>query len=162
MRHVLLLMWPLLIVLAACTEESSSQQTANTGPRQSQAEIDETRIQGWLADQGLVAQSTSSGIYYILEAAGSEEKPNLSSVVTVHYRGTNLDGVEFDASRGEPVTFPLARLIKGWQEGIPLVGRGGKVKLIIPSGLAYGPQALSAEVGPNSVLVFDIELVDFR
>ncbi|RMG75868.1 MAG: hypothetical protein D6722_00275 [Bacteroidetes bacterium] len=163
MRISFLLFLMPLWVLMACSPETDGQQGQNRAEAaRSQAEIDEGLILEWLNAEGLEAEATPSGIYYVIENPGGEEKPSLSSQVTVFYRGTNLAGAQFDGTTGEPVTFPLARLIRGWQEGIPLVGRGGKVKLIIPSGLAYGPQALTPEVGPNSVLVFDIELVDFQ
>ena len=148
----------------ACSPQESSQDSQNTSPGKSQAEIDEDKIQAWLKEKDLKAESLPSGLYYTILEPGSNEHPQLSSFVTVHYRGSNLDGVIFESSfeSNKPLRITLSRLIAGWKEGIPLIGKGGKIKLIIPSGLAYGPRALTPEVGPNSVLVFEIELLDFE
>ena len=82
--------------------------------------------------------------------------------VTVHYHGTLLDGTVFDSSveRGEPISFSLGQVIPGWQEGIPYLKKGGKGKLIIPSHLAYGGRR-AGKIPPFSVLVFEVELIDF-
>ena len=110
------------------------------------------------------AKSTESGIYYIIEKEGDGNHPTLDSKVTAHYHGTLLDGTVFDSSveRGQPADFPLRGVVKGWQEGVPLLSKGGKGKFILPSGLAYGSRSAGAKIKPNSVLIFDIELVDFQ
>ena len=145
------------------TEEQEQQSdTSNARLAKSQAEIDDGKILAYLDETSLKAEVTKDGLYYIIEEAGGEEKPSLSSVVTVHYRGTLLDGKEFDSSiGGKPLRIRLAQLVQGWQKGIPLIGKGGKITLIVPSELGYGVASTPA-FGPNSVLRFDIELLDFE
>ena len=106
------------------------------------------------------AIKTEDGLYISIEEAGSEEKPTLSDFVTIFYKGYLLDGFIFDQTEGDTRTFPLNGLIAGWQIGIPYIGKGGKAKLIIPPHIGYGPQD-NGDIPGNSVLVFEIELVDF-
>lgn len=105
--------------------------------------------------------TTASGLQYIIVNPGSAVKPTEIDTVEVNYAGTLLDGTEFDSSykRGEPVKFPLNGVIKGWIEGIQLIGEGGKIKLFIPSELAYGAQQAGPQIGPNSTLIFTVELL---
>jgi len=108
--------------------------------------------------------STASGLFYEIVAAGDSTKPKPTDVVKVHYTGKLLDGKVFDSSveRGEPVEFPLNQVIPGWTEGLQLVGKGGKLKLYIPSDLAYGAQGAPGTIPPFSTLVFDVELIDIK
>ena len=105
-------------------------------------------------------QVTESGLQYKIVSPGSGVKPTEEDVVEVNYRGTTIDGKEFDSSykRNETAKFPLMNVISGWTEGIQLIGEGGKIMLYIPSDLAYGPNA-PAEIGPNSTLIFEVELI---
>lgn len=121
------------------------------------------QIDEYLEDNNLQAESTADGLYYIIEEPGSAEMPNITNTVTVHYRGVLTNGNQFDSSydRGETFVTPLTGVIKGWQLGIPLFGKGGKGKLIIPPSLGYGSRA-NGDIPANSVLVFDIELIDFE
>ncbi len=130
---------------------------------QRQKEKDQTLIEAFLTENQLTAQSTESGLHYVMEKEGKGEHPTINDKVTVHYHGTLLDGTIFDSSvrRGKPISFALGRVVPGWQEGIPLLKRGGKAKLIIPSHLAYGSRAAGGKIPANSVLVFDVELLDF-
>lgn len=127
----------------------------------SRERIDRNKIEEYLEENGLVAESTADGIYYIIEREGTGERPNILNTVTVHYRGYFLDGEEFDSSyaRNEVSTFPLSGVIVGWQLGIPLFREGGKGTLFIPSELAYGRNGRGSIPG-NTVLAFDIELFD--
>ena len=129
-----------------------------------QLKVDKALIEKYAKDNNLKAKSTPSGLYYVIEKEGKGAHPTATSTVKVHYKGTLLDGTEFDSSysRGEPTEFPLNRVVRGWQEGIPLLKKGGKGKLLIPSGMAYGPRAVGAKIPANSVLVFDIELLDVK
>ena len=104
---------------------------------------------------------TDSGIAYEVLAAAEGARPTDTSTVKVHYRGTTIDGKEFDSSysRGEPASFPLNRVIKGWTEGLQLMPTGSKYRFHIPSELAYGTQA-PPSIGPNQVLVFEVELLE--
>ncbi len=102
-----------------------------------------------------------SGLQYKVIAAGSGTSPKAESTVEVHYRGTLLDGTEFDSSykRGEPATFPVNGVIPGWTEALQLMSEGAKWQLVIPSGLAYGERGASPMIPPNAVLIFDVELL---
>lgn len=104
---------------------------------------------------------TESGIQYVVLAAGEGAKPVATDTVTVHYKGTFLNGETFDSSydRGEPAVFPLNRVIKGWTEGVQLMAVGAKYKFTIPSDLAYGPNGNPPRIPGNSVLEFEIELL---
>ena len=104
---------------------------------------------------GLVIQDLVVG-------TGKECPPG--ATVTVHYRGTLENGTEFDSSykRGQPATFPLANLIKGWQEGIPGMKVGGKRKLTCPYPIAYGEAGRPPSIPPKATLIFEIELVDVK
>lgn len=106
-------------------------------------------------------QTTESGLQYKIENPGNEVRPAATDTVEVHYRGTLLNGKEFDSSykRNEPAKFPLNRVIPGWTEGLQLFGEGGKGTLYLPSDLAYGPNGAGGEIGPNAVLIFEVELI---
>ncbi len=123
-----------------------------------QAAIDRALIQQYIKDNNLDADSTASGLYYVINDPGGSEHPNRYSTVTVAYAGYLLNGDVFDESLA--FTSKLSSLIPGWTEGIQLIGRGGKIKLIIPSALGYGAQE-TGSIPANSVLVFDITLYDF-
>lgn len=105
-----------------------------------------------------------NGLQYKVITSGSGEKPNASDTVTVHYRGTLITGVEFDSSirRGEPATFPVNGVIKGWQEVLPMMSTGSKWNIYVPSELAYGPRGAGANIPPNSTLIFEIELLSIK
>ena len=99
---------------------------------------------------------------YKIEKEGTGAIPADTSVVRVHYKGTLIDGTEFDSSykRGEPTEFPVNRVIKGWTEALKLMPVGSKWTLYIPSNLAYGPQGARGAIGPNETLIFEVELID--
>ena len=102
-----------------------------------------------------------SGLQYMVLAEGKGKQPKATDTVTVQYRGTLIDGSEFDSSykRGQPATFALNQVIKGWTEGVQLIKEGGKIRLFVPSELAYGERGAGAQIGPNSTLIFEVELV---
>lgn len=109
--------------------------------------------------QGVV--TTASGLQYQILTPGNGPTPKETDKVTVHYKGTLLDGTTFDSSydRGEPATFQVNQVIPGWVEALQLMKVGSKVKLFIPPALAYGEQGAGQEIGPNSMLVFEVELL---
>jgi len=109
-------------------------------------------------------KTTPSGLQYQVITEGTGPRPKATSTVTVHYRGTLLDGKEFDSSygRGQPATFPLNQVIPGWTEGLQLMNAGSKYRFWIPGELAYGPQGSPPTIGPNATLVFEVELLSFQ
>lgn len=108
--------------------------------------------------------TTESGLQYSIITEAEGEKPSKKSNVTVHYRGTSLDGEEFDSSysRNAPATFPLNGVIAGWTEGVQLMSVGSSYRFYIPSDLAYGAQGAGGAIGPNATLIFEIELLSFK
>ncbi len=108
------------------------------------------------------AQKTESGLAYKILTPGKGDKPKATDVVKVHYKGTLIDGTEFDSSykRNKPIEFPLNRVIKGWTEGMQLVGKGGKIKLVIPSELGYGNTGAPPTIPGGATLIFEVELID--
>jgi FKBP-type peptidyl-prolyl cis-trans isomerase len=105
---------------------------------------------------------TPSGLQYEIIKDAQGEKPTLESTVKVNYHGTTIDGEVFDSSveRGEPATFPLNGVIKGWTEGLQLMAVGSKYKFYIPAELAYGARQAGGKIGPNSTLIFEVELLE--
>jgi FKBP-type peptidyl-prolyl cis-trans isomerase len=124
---------------------------------------DDKIIQEYLKTNKLKAEKTASGLYYIIEKKGNGKHATAADKVKVHYKGTLIDGTTFDSSyeRNAPIDFPLSGVIKGWTEGIPYLEEGGKGKLLIPSGLAYGKNAPpGSPIKPNDVLIFEVELLE--
>ncbi|NJB84622.1 FKBP-type peptidyl-prolyl cis-trans isomerase [Lewinella marina] len=122
-------------------------------------------IEEYLADSiqatELFQDNTPTGLYYIIEEAGDGVQPTLSNSVTVHYTGMTTNGDIFDQTGSSPRTFVLDNLIRGWELGIPLIGQGGRIRLFVPSSLAYGASQ-AGDICPNSDLIFDIELVSVQ
>ena len=108
-------------------------------------------------------KTTASGLQYEVEKEGTGPKPKATDTVKVNYLGTKIDGTKFDSSydRGQPATFPLNGVIKGWSEGLQLMPVGSKYKLFVPADLAYGENA-PGPIGPNATLVFEVELLDIE
>jgi FKBP-type peptidyl-prolyl cis-trans isomerase len=110
-------------------------------------------------------QITESGLQYRVIEEGSGANPSATSSVTVHYRGTLIDGTEFDSSysRGEPATFGLNQVIPGWTEGLQLMNVGSKYEFVIPSDLGYGEIGTQGgSIGPNATLIFQVELISIN
>ncbi len=140
----------LLFVLFSCKKEDDSAQ---------QAEIDEQIIQQYISDHNLNATATGSGLYVVIENPGNGVQPTSTSDVKVVYAGYFTDGNQFDQSSALGATFNLQNVIKGWTEGIPYFKEGGNGKLLIPSHLGYGASG-SGNIPPNTVLIFDVALID--
>jgi FKBP-type peptidyl-prolyl cis-trans isomerase len=107
---------------------------------------------------------TPSGLQYRIIREGTGRSPKATDTVVTNYRGTLIDGREFDSSykRGEPATFPLNHVIPAWTEGLQLIKEGGKIELFAPPNLAYGEQGAPPVIGPNETLIFDVELISIK
>lgn len=105
-----------------------------------------------------------SGLQYEILKEGDGAQPTANNSVTCHYHGTTIDGRIFDSSvqRGQPATFPLNRVIAGWTEGVQLMKTGSKFRFFIPSNLAYGDRQVGSDIGPNSTLIFEVELLGIQ
>ncbi|PKP50622.1 MAG: peptidylprolyl isomerase [Bacteroidetes bacterium HGW-Bacteroidetes-11] len=141
---------------------------------QRKAEADKNKAKGeelgklnnYIKNNKITVKPTASGLYYIETLAGTGEKPVAGKKVKVHYTGTLLDGQKFDSSvdRGQPFEFVLGQgqVIQGWDEGIAMMKKGGKARLVIPSSIAYGPDGRMPTIPPSATLIFDVELIDFQ
>jgi FKBP-type peptidyl-prolyl cis-trans isomerase FkpA len=131
--------------------------------RDEQATKNKEEGQKFLAENGKRdgVKTTASRLQYEVVTEGKGPHPKASDTVTVHYKGTLINGEEFDSSysRGQPVSFPLANVIPGWTEGVQLMTAGSKYKFYIPSDLAYGERGAGVKIGPNQVLTFEVELL---
>ncbi len=141
---------------------SESQQKMN---EQNFAEV-KSKGEAFLASNAKLegVTVTESGLQYSVITEADGTKPNATDTVTVHYRGTLLDGTEFDSSysRGEPATFALNQVIPGWTEGVQLMNIGNKFKFVIPYQLAYGERGAGASIGPFETLIFEVELLNIN
>lgn len=120
----------------------------------------------FLAENGQRKEVTTlqSGLQYEILVEGDGVKPKAKDTVKCHYHGTTISGAVFDSSvkRGKPASFRLNQVIQGWTEGVQLMGVGSKYKFYIPAHLAYGEDQISKEIGPNSTLIFEVELLDVK
>jgi len=135
-----------IILFFSCEEDDYNEEE--------QLKKDIALIEQYLMENNLTAQSTESGLHYIVEQQGTGPKPDLYSEVTIDYTGKLLNGTVFDTG---PITLPLYQFIEGWKEGILLFNEGGKGQLFIPSTLAYGENDQET-IPENSVLIFDIHI----
>jgi FKBP-type peptidyl-prolyl cis-trans isomerase FklB len=146
-------------IIAQYKETMAKQQSASIAANQKAGDafLEENKKK-----EGVIESPT--GLQYKIIKEGTGKKPSAESNVTVHYRGTLVDGTVFDSSydRGEPATLSLAQVIKGWQEAVPMMKTGSKWQIYVPSKLAYGDRAASEVIGPASTLVFDIELISIN
>ena len=128
-----------------------------------QAAVDQQIIQQYIKDHNLTAIAEPNGLYYVPTTVGTGSFPTINSTVTVNYVGYYTNGVIFDQTTAAsgPATFALSNVIEGWQEGIPLMQKGGSGILLIPSALGYGAQG-SGSVPGNTVLIFNVTLVSFQ
>ena len=128
-----------------------------------QAAKDRAEIFAAVRNKKLDTTGSKEGVYYHILKQGEGKEVLVTDTVTVFYKGYLLsNGAIFDQTKEKPISFPLKRLIRGWQLAIPMCRVGGTVRIVIPSGLAYGIRARSKDIPPNSVLVFDVEVVDAR
>ena len=138
----------------ASTDETSSQD----GVAQKNKEAGESFLAANKDKEGV--KTTDSGLQYQVTKEGTGPSPGATDSVTVNYKGTLIDGTEFDSGKG--ISFPLNGVIKGWTEGLQLMKIGGSTRFIIPSGLAYGTTGSGAKIGPNATLIFNIDLLSIK
>ena len=138
----------------ASTDETSSQD----GVAQKNKEAGESFLAANKDKEGV--KTTDSGLQYQVTKEGAGPSPGATDSVTVNYKGTLIDGTEFDSGKG--ISFPLNGVIKGWTEGLQLMKTGGSTRFIIPSGLAYGTTGSGAKIGPNATLIFNIDLLSIK
>jgi FKBP-type peptidyl-prolyl cis-trans isomerase FkpA len=150
-KKFLIVLLPVLL-LASCSKDEEKQDR-----------VDREKILEYIEKNNLDATETESGLFYLIDEPGNDEHPDLNSLILVHYKGYLLNGYVFESTEDldEPLVYQLALMIKGWREGIPYFGKGGKGKLLIPSKLGYGGHGFP-DVPAYSVLIFDIHLVDFE
>lgn len=146
MKKIIVVFFLSLIFISSCKKD--------------QIKLDDDIIQDYLQENNIDAQKHESGLYYLITLEGDGEFPDTNSDVTVKYKGYLTDGEVFDETGDEAVTFNLSQLISGWKIGIPLLSRGGQGIFFIPSNLGYG-EYQAGVIPPNSVLIFEIELIDF-
>lgn len=149
MRYLSLILIVMLAIVSCKKDDTATQ-----------ADTDEQIIKDYLANNSLEATRHESGIYYNIVKEGGGSHPNVSNTIIIKYKGQLIDGTVFDESGNSSATFPLSSLIRGWQFGVPLLKPGGKGIFYIPSALGYGPNG-TANIPANSVLIFEIELIDF-
>lgn len=138
-------------------------QTYMSGKEKAKGSENEAKGQAFLAankkKEGVI--TTASGLQYKVIKMGTGAKPTLNDKITAHYHGTLIDGTVFDSSveRGQPASFPVSGVIPGWTEALQLMPVGSKWTLYLPSNLAYGERGAGGKIGPNSALIFDVELI---
>jgi len=163
---IILLLFSMAITFSSCDNDSDYDYEKEYEDYQKQINEqfakDTLIIQQYLVDHQLTATKHSSGVYYIVEEPGTDDHPNDYSFIEVKYKGYLTDSTVFDQTEGEKtLSSYLNRLISGWRIGIPLIGKGGKITLFLPSYYGYGSSAVGT-IKANSVLIFEIELVSFE
>jgi FKBP-type peptidyl-prolyl cis-trans isomerase FkpA len=145
-------------------EQNQKQQMEEYMAQMKEMEaMEKPALEQYIADNKITVKPTASGLYYMETKKGSGANPQKSDIVKVHYTGKLLNGTVFDSSveRGEPAEFQLSQVIPGWTEGLQLMKKGGKAKLLLPSNIAYGERG-GGPIPPYSALVFDVELIDIK
>lgn len=160
----------------ACNSTNSkveSHKDSSAQPKKEQNALDKMaaaynqeehkQIEEYAKKHNLKGEFTETGLYIAIENEGAGEgHPGPQNVITANYRGYLLDGTEFDKSeKGKPLVYPLYKLVPGWIEGFSKLKKGGTAKLILPSALGYGPNAMGP-IPPNAVLAFDVNLIDWK
>jgi FKBP-type peptidyl-prolyl cis-trans isomerase FklB len=138
-------------------QEEKVKQAAETNKKEGEAFLAANKTK-----EGVV--TTPSGLQYKILKAGTGPKPTAADKVVCNYRGTLINGTEFDSSykRGQPATFPVGKVIKGWTEALQLMPVGSKWQLFIPADLAYGDRGAGSDIGPGSTLIFEVELLSIE
>lgn len=154
------------VLMAYFTPKNEEYRAKMQAKQEAQAAVNIEKGKTFLAENATREGVTTleSGLQYEVIKEGSGAQPTTADKVKTHYHGTLIDGTIFDSSvdRGEPITFPLNGVIKGWQEGIPLMKVGAKYRLFVPQELAYGMQSPSPTIPAGSALIFEVELLDIN
>jgi FKBP-type peptidyl-prolyl cis-trans isomerase FklB len=146
-------------------QQSQAKEQGEKNRKEGEAFLAENaKKEGVKTLQVKLPSGTNATLQYKVMTPGTGAKPNTNDTVITHYRGTLIDGTEFDSSykRGEPATFPVTGVIKGWTEALLMMPVGSKWQLFIPSELAYGERGAGRNIGPNATLIFDIELIGIQ
>ena len=154
MKKLIPILFALPILFSQCSKKDTCPSPSTTAPAN-----EVTALETYLTNNNINATKDSRGFYYTISAPGGSSKPDNCATVSVKYKGMLTNGSVFNESTSV-VSFPLANLIIGWQQGIPLIGITGKIRLYIPPSLGYGSSGSSGIPG-NSILIFDVELIGF-
>jgi FKBP-type peptidyl-prolyl cis-trans isomerase FkpA len=155
-RTVVILILSLITsFFSACLKETKG------GCKPATPQSEEGAIQAYAASNGISAVKHSTGLFYEILSEGTGTRPTLNSVVGITYTGKTTNNVIFDQSTTQK-DWPLDRLIAGWQIGLPLIKEGGSIILLVPSSMAYGCESPSPQIPSNSILVFNINLLDVK
>ena len=154
-KNLVILSFIMMFTLASCMKSDDYDPAVQAG-------LDDALIVKFITDKNITVIKHASGIYYqILSSGTGSTTYSNSTLVTAKYAGRLLNGTVFDQTTTQPLTFSLGNVILGWQIGVPLIKKGGKIRLLIPSGYGYGRDG-SGKIPSNAVLDFDIELVDVQ
>ena len=154
---------PDTVIQAALHEFSQSVMEAQRQERQALGEKNRTEGEAYLKENGARPEvtTTESGLQYEVLSEGDGPRPTADQQVRVHYKGTLVDGKEFDSSYGrEPVVFPVGDVIAGFSEALQLMPVGSKYRVVIPGDLGYGTSGAGEDIGPNAMLIFEVELLE--
>ena len=152
------------IVFSSCLKKDSG--CSYTDPTSKSPQSEQEALKAYLDSASLTATLSSKGFYYSIKSAGTGKTPGQCSQITVGYKGWLTNGTKFD-DQSSLVFTSLGSLIDGWREGIPLINKGGEIKLYIPPSLGYGSKGITDNYGnivvpPNSIIIFDISLIDVQ
>ncbi|MEO5683568.1 MAG: FKBP-type peptidyl-prolyl cis-trans isomerase [Chitinophagaceae bacterium] len=159
MRKIIIATLAIFAVISSCSKKDNTCDYDPCALKAPAAEI--TQLETYLSGAGITATKHCSGMYYQIITPGADKAPGVCSYVSVNYKGMYTDGTVFDQTTTTPYISTLIALIEGWKKGIPLIKKGGKIKLFIPPTLAYGPTP-SNGIRANAILVFDVELLDLQ
>jgi len=152
-----------LCLITACFIDTSCSKKADSGCSDVSVASEDAAMLSYINANGITATKHSTGLYYQILSQGTGATPNVNNRVFVKYTGKLTNGTVFDEQQDHIKTgWILGTLIRGWQIGIPLIQKGGKIKLIVPSSLGYGCNGSSGAIPANSILVFDVELIDVQ
>jgi FKBP-type peptidyl-prolyl cis-trans isomerase len=150
---------------AAYEKEQADKKKLDDAKKETAKKEEAGKLQKYLKEKKITAKPTTSGLYFIEKVKGTGPQAVAGKKVSMHYTGTLLDGKKFDSSldRGKPFEFTLGQgqVIKGWDEGVAMMKKGGKATFIIPSSIGYGEREMG-QITPYSTLVFDVELIDVQ